>query len=57
MGLASVLKLQKRSGSAPIFAEKELGGDARAWLDKAYFFPIMRDEMNKNSLLIQNRGY
>jgi hypothetical protein len=43
--------------STPIFAEKELGGDARAWLDKAYFFPIMRDEMNKNSLLIQNPGY
>jgi hypothetical protein len=42
---------------APIFAEKELGGDARAWLDKAYFFPIMRDEMNKNTLLIQNPGY
>ena len=40
-----------------IFAEKELGGDARAWLDKAYFFPIMRDEMNKNTLLIQNPGY
>lgn len=29
----------------------------RAWLDKAYFFPIMRDEMNKNNLLIQNPGY
>ena len=42
---------------APIFAEKELGGDARAWLDKAYFFPIMRDEMNKNTQLIQNPGY
>ena len=28
-----------------------------AWLDKAYFFPISRDEMNKNSLLIQNPGY
>jgi hypothetical protein len=42
---------------APIFAEKELGGDARAWLDKMYFFPIMRDEMNKNSLLVQNPGY
>jgi len=42
---------------APIFAEKELGGDARAWLDKIYFFPIMRDEMNKNTLLIQNPGY
>jgi starch-binding outer membrane protein, SusD/RagB family len=41
----------------PIFSEAELGGDARAWLDKAYFFPIMRDEMNKNTLLIQNPGY
>lgn len=40
-----------------IFAEKELGGDARAWDDKIYFFPILRDEMNKNSLLIQNPGY
>jgi len=27
------------------------------WLDKAYFFPIMRAEMSKNSLLIQNPGY
>jgi hypothetical protein len=27
------------------------------WLDKAYFFPILRDEMNKNSALIQNPGY
>ena len=42
---------------APIYAEKELGGDARAWLDKIYFFPIMRDEMNKNPSLIQNPGY
>ena len=41
----------------PIFSEAELGGDARAWLDKMYFFPIMRDEMNKNTLLIQNPGY
>ena len=29
----------------------------RSWLDKAYFFPIMRDEMNKNDLLIENPGY
>jgi len=28
-----------------------------AWLDKAYFLPILRDEMNKNKLLIQNPGY
>lgn len=27
------------------------------WLDKLYFFPISRDEMNKNDLLIQNPGY
>jgi hypothetical protein len=42
---------------APIYSEKETPGDARAWDDKAYFFPIMRDEMNKNTLLIQNPGY
>ncbi|MBK7628602.1 MAG: RagB/SusD family nutrient uptake outer membrane protein [Bacteroidales bacterium] len=28
-----------------------------AWQDKAYFFPILRAEMSKNSLLIQNPGY
>jgi starch-binding outer membrane protein, SusD/RagB family len=28
-----------------------------AWQDKAYFFPILRDEMNKNNLLIQNPLY
>lgn len=28
-----------------------------AWLNKAYFLPVLRDEMNKNSLLIQNWGY
>ena len=27
------------------------------WLDKAYFFPILRAEMSKNNLLIQNPGY
>ncbi len=27
------------------------------WLDKAYFFPILRTEMSKNNLLIQNPGY
>jgi hypothetical protein len=42
---------------SPIFAKKELGGDARAWDNKMYYFPIMRNEMNKDSLLIQNPGY
>jgi hypothetical protein len=41
----------------PIFAEKEVPGDARAFNKKIYFFPIMRDEMNKNTKLIQNPGY
>lgn len=29
----------------------------RSWLDKAYFMPITRPEINKNELLIQNPGY
>jgi starch-binding outer membrane protein, SusD/RagB family len=31
--------------------------ETREWHDKAYFFPILRDEMNKNNLLVQNPGY
>lgn len=31
--------------------------EERAWNDKAYFFPIMRNELNKNDQLIQNPGY
>ena len=31
--------------------------ETRAWKDKAYFFPILRSEMNKNDKLIQNPGY
>ena len=41
----------------PMFAVKVSAELARSWLDKCYFFPIMRDEMNKNPLLIQNPGY
>jgi hypothetical protein len=56
----SVTSYRKADGStwgAPIFAKKETPGDARAWNKKCYFFPIMRDEMNKNTLLVQNPGY
>jgi hypothetical protein len=28
-----------------------------AWIDKAYFMPITRTEMNRNSKLIQNPDY
>ncbi|MEJ0103935.1 MAG: RagB/SusD family nutrient uptake outer membrane protein [Bacteroidota bacterium] len=31
--------------------------ETRSWKDKAYFFPIMRNELNKNDLLVQNPGY
>lgn len=31
--------------------------ETRGWKDQAYFFPIMRTEMNKNDKLIQNPGY
>ncbi|MGN6196497.1 MAG: RagB/SusD family nutrient uptake outer membrane protein [Ginsengibacter sp.] len=31
--------------------------ETRSWKDKAYFFPIDRKEINKNSKLIQNPGY
>lgn len=31
--------------------------EGRAWVDKCYYLPIHRDEMNRNSLLIQNPGY
>lgn len=37
--------------------EIDPGVENRAWADKAYFPPIARDEMNKNSKLIQNPGY
>lgn len=33
------------------------GKENRTWLDKQYFLPIHRDEMNRNNKLIQNPGY
>jgi len=41
----------------PVITKINTPGDGRAWLNKMYFFPIMRDEMNKNTLLVQNPGY
>lgn len=31
--------------------------ESRSWKNKSYFLPFMRDEMNKNSLLVQNPEY
>ncbi len=33
------------------------GKENRTWLDKIYFTPILRDELNRNTILIQNPGY
>ena len=57
---ASVPSYRKPDGTTygtPIFAKKDTPGDARAWNNKCYFFPLMRNEMNKNTSLIQNPGY
>lgn len=56
----SVPAYRKADGSTwgnPIYTPKDVPGDARAWNNKCYFFPITRDEMNKNNLLVQNPGY
>lgn len=37
--------------------EIDPGVENRSWNDKVYFPPIARDEMNKNSKLVQNPGY
>lgn len=33
------------------------GKENRTWLDKMYFLPIHRDEINRNNKLLQNPGY
>jgi len=55
--VASYRKADGTTYGAPIFTKKDTPGDARAWNNKCYFFPIMRDEINKNTLLVQNPGY
>ncbi|NID09599.1 RagB/SusD family nutrient uptake outer membrane protein [Fibrivirga algicola] len=37
--------------------EADPGKENRSWADKMYFLPINRDEMNRNSKLVQNPGY
>ena len=37
--------------------QNETSIENRTWKDKMYYRPISRDEMNKNSLLVQNPGY
>ncbi|RFM28193.1 RagB/SusD family nutrient uptake outer membrane protein [Deminuibacter soli] len=37
--------------------QEDVSLENRQWLDKMYFRPISRDEMNKNTKLVQNPGY
>ncbi|OYX24426.1 MAG: RagB/SusD family nutrient uptake outer membrane protein [Algoriphagus sp. 32-45-6] len=37
--------------------EMDPGKENRQWLDKMYYYPIHRDEINRNSELVQNPGY
>jgi hypothetical protein len=55
--VAGYRKADGTTWSAPTFTKQDTPGDSRAWNNKCYFFPIMRDEMNKNTLLVQNPGY
>jgi hypothetical protein len=51
------LKSDGTTWSDPVYAEVNNSMDVRVWNNKMYFFPILRDEMNKNKNLIQNPGY
>lgn len=37
--------------------QEDVSLENRQWVDKMYFRPIPRDEMNKNNKLVQNPGY
>ncbi|SFS39180.1 Starch-binding associating with outer membrane [Sphingobacterium wenxiniae] len=52
-----VYPLTANNVTAAIPEVKHVKFDERAWNNKSYFFPIMRDEMNKNPQLDQNPGY
>jgi hypothetical protein len=57
-GVAIIYKMDPQThitDTDPTITPREF--ETRAWLDKAYFFPIPRTEMNRNEKLVQNPGY
>lgn len=52
-----VYKLNPDKTTAIIPTVKHELYESYSWNDRAYFLPILRDEMNKNNKLIQNPGY
>lgn len=49
------LNADKTTSSTPIISHVKF--EDRKWDNKSYFFPIFREELNKNNMLIQNPGY
>ncbi|WP_152266439.1 RagB/SusD family nutrient uptake outer membrane protein [Agriterribacter humi] len=57
---ATVTAYRKPDGTTwgpAIITNQENGVDVRIFNNEDYFFPLMRTEINKNNLLIQNPGY
>ena len=56
-GVSVLYKMNPDHTTASIPEIRPILVQESAWLDKAYFFPISRDEMNKNLMLLQNPEY
>ncbi len=56
-GVSVVYKLNPDKTTATIPTITPVQIQTGVWVEKAYFFPISRDEMNKNNKLVQNPGY
>jgi starch-binding outer membrane protein, SusD/RagB family len=52
-----VYKLNDDKTTATVPTVSHFLYESYSWNDKAYFLPMLRDELNKNSALIQNPGY
>lgn len=52
-----VYKMNEDKTTATIPAIKHIDFERYAWNDKSYFLPILRDEINKNTAIVQNPGY
>ncbi|MDX9881591.1 MAG: RagB/SusD family nutrient uptake outer membrane protein [Prolixibacteraceae bacterium] len=52
-----VYKLNSDKTTATIPTVSHFLYESYSWNDKAYFLPILRDELNKNDALVQNPGY
>ncbi|MEP7258492.1 MAG: RagB/SusD family nutrient uptake outer membrane protein [Flavitalea sp.] len=56
-GVSVIYKLLPDHTTSPTPTYTPIVGQLRAWDDKSYFLPILRDEMNKNIKLVQNPGF